>query len=618
MLFKRTIQTPKLIESTKEAVETKYYHDVIASNPLYSSTIAYKIDSKDYKLDLKFADNLLNNDFVNKDYYNLQNDFITLLSNQVPDLVTDKRFEQLCRCLLNEIKNLTDEQLINVLRGMLFWPNEELNELFFEICKELDNICLQRCKYWGIERCLFAMDHFYRLNVIRYSEFVWVSIGRLSNKISKLPTKQFLHLMFLAGTCRRWHPSINMYNVEYTLEQCLDELSIDEVAIVGAAFFKTQSKIHSTSLLDKIYVKLICNLGIRDLSSVTLSSLLKFARHSTPYESVDNMKNLMDVLVEKIDSVNLMCCVHIALLGTQAAVFHKETLKKVAQRLVSDINKARIKDIERIILSLATFNYNPELRPCVFETAIRELERPERNAEILQYSRPYVSALNYLAMQNVYSYYCINFVFSEEFLRSYCGKVINKFTVRPELLFLSNSILIERPDYNGNQLQPLLRASVCSHVSWKIPSEQRKTSRFERLFLDVKNILEQMYGEEHYIHPCYVLPHTSKPDIILCLRDEVAQVIPQEMRINTFEDMTQPPSNIGTWYCFLFLAKFLTINGTDEPLGIFLTKIRQLKQLNYVPVVIKQNEWNGIQTEKTRKEYVSKLIRCSTDEHSAV
>lgn len=91
----------------------------------------------------------------------------------------------------------------------------------------------------------------------------------------RLPTKQFLHLMFLAGTCRRWHPSINMYNVEYTLEQCLDELSIDEVAIVGAAFFKTQSKIHSTSLLDKIYVKLICNLGIRDLSSVTLSSLLK-------------------------------------------------------------------------------------------------------------------------------------------------------------------------------------------------------------------------------------------------------------------------------------------------------------------------------------------------------
>lgn len=62
------------------------------------------------------------------------------------------------------------------------------------------------------------------------------------------------------------------------------------------------------------------------------------------------MYQLMDVLVEKIYKVELICCVHMALLGTNLLIKHEELLKKVSQRLVDEISKARIKVIMRLII----------------------------------------------------------------------------------------------------------------------------------------------------------------------------------------------------------------------------------------------------------------------------
>lgn len=51
----------------------------------------------------------------------------------------------------------------------------------------------------------------------------------------------------------------------------------------------------------------------------------------------------MDTLLERVDDVRLVCCVHMALLGTNLLIRHESLLEKISQRMVNEISQARIK-----------------------------------------------------------------------------------------------------------------------------------------------------------------------------------------------------------------------------------------------------------------------------------
>lgn len=55
------------------------------------------------------------------------------------------------------------------------------------------------------------------------------------------------------------------------------------------------------------------------------------------------MYKLMDVLVDKVSEVQLVCCTHMALLGTNLLIKHEDLLKKISKRIVDEISQARIK-----------------------------------------------------------------------------------------------------------------------------------------------------------------------------------------------------------------------------------------------------------------------------------
>lgn len=55
------------------------------------------------------------------------------------------------------------------------------------------------------------------------------------------------------------------------------------------------------------------------------------------------MYKLMDHLVNKVDDVQMICCTHMALLGTNLLIKHEDLLKRISQRVVNEISQARIK-----------------------------------------------------------------------------------------------------------------------------------------------------------------------------------------------------------------------------------------------------------------------------------
>lgn len=58
------------------------------------------------------------------------------------------------------------------------------------------------------------------------------------------------------------------------------------------------------------------------------------------------MYKLMDDIVKQVSRVSLMCCTHMALLGTKLMVRHDELLKTISQRLVDEISIARLKVLD--------------------------------------------------------------------------------------------------------------------------------------------------------------------------------------------------------------------------------------------------------------------------------
>lgn len=129
---------------------------------------------------------------------------------------------------------------------------------------------------------------------------------------------------------------------------------------------------------------------------------------------------------KEIPRLSHLCCLHIALLGTGfLQYYHPETLKKVCDKLVPHISnpeKVRLKDIERILLALTMFDFDPKTNPDIFKECYVEIHKQSRIVEEVKFSRALVSTLYYLSIKNLYSYDLMNRVLDQDYIENIYGK----------------------------------------------------------------------------------------------------------------------------------------------------------------------------------------------------
>lgn len=144
---------------------------------------------------------------------------------------------------------------------------------------------------------------------------------------------------------------------------------------------------------------------------------------------VDQLMDLLDRLVAEIPRLSIKCCLQIALLGTTQGFFHEKSLRAVAHKLVGsigDVANMRIKDIERLLLAMTMFDFDPQTEPDFYATVLRELGREERWGETQIFPKCMPCSLNYLAIRGVYDYELMNKILDMEYLTTNYGK--NNFT----------------------------------------------------------------------------------------------------------------------------------------------------------------------------------------------
>lgn len=100
-------------------------------------------------------------------------------------------------------------------------------------------------------------------------------LDRMDTRASamRLTKSQIIHTFFYHNLCRRKEIT---FELQYALEQYVNEMSADELAVIAMGFFKTQTKIKLPSIYEAMCNKIIQEHGV--IHEISLAAILKVCR----------------------------------------------------------------------------------------------------------------------------------------------------------------------------------------------------------------------------------------------------------------------------------------------------------------------------------------------------
>jgi hypothetical protein len=407
--------------------ENAYAHTVLESNPVYSATLAPKdyLSETEEISDHEF-ENITTRDWSNEPAESVFGGFkkVSLYSSKKPHSVSEEIFDGMIKALVEKCAQLSDNDLIGILGCLRKWSpaKNASSRNYFELWNAVDKQCSLRMEKWDRNKLLFVADHWYMVHLGRKSEFMWHCTVRLSRRPEKLTASQLVQCMFYINIRRNFPPHVSVYDFEYNLQNCLDQLTLDDLGILAMGFFKSEKPIRNQILLTELMRRIINS--VDTIHEITLAALLKVIRYSLEPTHADMMFVLMDKLVPNIDRVSRLCCTHIALLGTNLHVYHEGTMNKIVQRFVNEIEVSRLKDLERLAFALSLYNYEHKTEPSIYRLIAEELHKSERAQEIQKYPKCLPCCLHYLSLQKIFFSDEISKVLDASFIRDVYGMAV--------------------------------------------------------------------------------------------------------------------------------------------------------------------------------------------------
>lgn len=487
--------------------ENRYAYDVMKNKGYVGDLLA--ATSKDVQVSKETFDKLLQEDCSKKTPAQLIEAFLMLGSYcSVNDLcISNKIFDSFIDTLTDNIKQTSDQELRLVFYYLLKWPETESvrTRNFIEVWVALDDECLNRIKKWTTDEMLSFQALFYMLNATRASEFSWKCLQKLASKAKQLTPSQLVQSLFFVGVMRK--APCDMHNLELQLNTLFSEFTVDELAIMSMGFFKSKTPVRSMELMLKVISKITEH--TKDIREVSLAALLKIVRYSVKVPTDENIYKLLEALYPEVPRLSLMCNVHLALLGTATLTLHEKCLTEIATTALSDINNARVKDLERLVFTYGTFNMIPKTAECFFQKVVEELSKPERIPEITKHGRSFACCVAYLGHSGVYPKDLMDKVLNPEFLQSAYGKQI--LTYGREVLAIHNSAKLFLPEADMHRLSDKCAIILAKKYTDYVPSEKhaKQYNISEKMMLDIMKILKEQRGEK-YVTGDHILTHHQR------------------------------------------------------------------------------------------------------------
>lgn len=333
--------------------------------------------------------------------------------------IMDQRAEKLRSLIAKEVNSLPDEDLFALFYAIsLLPPTRRLNDPEYkEFWQVLDGECSKRMSAWGYDTLFVVDDLLNRMNIVRATDFHFQLIRKIFRKIEKLSKVHYIRFMYALNITRRAPSFMSNYELECSLQRNIDRLNPEELSIVALSFFKTETKIRDQLLIDKLVEKVIGE--SKSLHSYFVAGTAKFLRFVSRFESGETVYKFQEAFIAEIARLDPSASLQLALAGTNAFMYHESVVEACKQKIEDNLDRIRIKEIERILLVLSMFKNNCN---SFCKKVIEELTSIRRADEIAAFGHCFPSILYYLSLRGHFPHELINTALDTKYLMKHFGK----------------------------------------------------------------------------------------------------------------------------------------------------------------------------------------------------
>lgn len=160
-------------------------HCSLVNDPTYSKTVISHDDRRDLPTVTEdHFRNLIAKDFRSRTVENVCDDFlkVTAYATSSDFALVDVMFDGLRERLTTVLPIMTDSQLMTVLKLVSLWNTKDVNDPKFKsFWLQLDAQCIERHQNWSTDKLLLFMDHWYIMNLSRFSNFILSGVNKLAS-----------------------------------------------------------------------------------------------------------------------------------------------------------------------------------------------------------------------------------------------------------------------------------------------------------------------------------------------------------------------------------------------------------------------------------------------------
>ncbi|KAF1452463.1 FAST kinase domain-containing protein 5, mitochondrial, partial [Spheniscus mendiculus] len=417
-----------------------------------------------------------------------------LPAEQHAALVSEPRFNALCRCAVKNMGSFSTSDLIDILKAcirLVVPPTHPLlNACENEFCRRVWDMNLDQlllvADCW---RCLERSVPSYLSILFSYANMHWKDLA--------LP--QFVQLVYIIGEGRR-SPADLTQKVESMILKYLDSFTLEEVGAICLGLFKSLSGI-SDHVMRKIADRV--SLQMEDMSTYALVNVLKMLRYAR-MDHLPLLKELGKVIPARIPAINIQGIMHITLTCSSLHYFDEGVMAAVAMSLPSKVTYCRSKDAAKFLWSFGCLDYEPPNEEEFYSSLIEQMHR--KLHEFGKFPEHLLTGLLGLAFVKRFPEELIDYALRDEFVQKTRG---SKYELKKDLFTLGKSVEIECPSYQGSRLPPQLYQEVTEMVLNF--AEQEIYVRPE--IVEATSLLESMLGGPEYVKSHMILPHTRSSDL---------------------------------------------------------------------------------------------------------
>lgn len=565
------------------------------------------------------------------------------LNSRLAELVADKSLDEImkdfeidsklmqCTRRLSEFTNneiLDYMDILSIIRskGYAFRRHSTVKW----IIRRLDYECLTRSHEMDLPSVLPMMVKF-SCFARNYSVFLHNLVKQYHGKLHKQPVNIYIGFVEIINKHRLWIDlNFNPYEFEYYLEQHFDKLDIRQITILTHVLIQLNKSIVSFELKKKLFLHVTRNfdtMNYRCLRNILELFCTKesFTINMTTF--TPEFLRLLDAFDKKINTFPLNCVALVGMLTTKFLVHKPEFLDKLYSRFLHEGVSASKRTIDYILYSLIFFNYrssDEDVYSKIFQIINADSLKPR-----YKHCTRYFRLISRFCNVGVYNYDIINEILDEEYLSKTYRK-LNRFSVYPYPLIIDFSVQIECPDYSGHRLNSELRDDLLRCYDWDLinyhslhdcyTDQYQLTNDTEQydckdakdlpycdILKEISSKSNELYGRK-ITHVGYLLPHMPRPNLIFCLGNDESPQDLDYIKENSLVNWNDLDFRYK-WYVVTVLIRNTFLPNVEAvPLGMEITKIRQLQKLNFNVVTVVQDQWKNM-SEEEKTKFCSNLIR---------